>query len=229
MTPSADLADRAATFVRRARAGDQNAAAMLRRIGEEARRGASERAVAAFRVAKEYIDRHPATPFVLGAEPAVIADTPQSRAPAASTAIVVRPKPKVDPELRKPILPRGIFDKLFDPDSFALTVIRACQYRNGLPAAAVVLAAGPLLTNPVIHQIGTTNFGSDESSAVFFHGVKFPEEEAWIEVAPHLDIPLRRCLAIGQCVGRARKIQAVRMPRSPISNYSPVAGWELGE
>jgi hypothetical protein len=98
-----------------------------------------------------------------------------------------------------------------------------------MPAAAAVLASGPLLTNPVIQDLGTANFGSEEPAAVFFHGVRFPTEASWKEVAPHLDPPMRRCLAVGQCVGRARRLQAVRMPRSRISGYSEVAGWELGE
>ena len=68
-----------------------------------------------------------------------------------------------------------------------------------------------------------------KTAAVFFHGVRFPTEASWKEVAPHLDPPMRRCLAVGQCVGRARRLQAVRMPRSRISGYSEVAGWELGE
>jgi hypothetical protein len=220
-----DLALQAATYVRRARAGDENAMAMLVRIGDEARKGSNQRAAQAFAAIKQYIDRNPPEPFRLGTEAVVIADTPQSQADLV--APVVRKKP--DPELRKPPLPRGLFDKLFDPESFALVVVRACGYRHGLPAAAVVLASGPLLTKPVVQNIGLTNFGSDESSACFFHGVKFSGEKAWAEVAPHLDPPLRRCLAIGQCVGRARKIQAVRMPQSNVSAYSEIAGWELGE
>ncbi len=33
----------------------------------------------------------------------------------------------------------------------------------------------------------------------------------------------------GKVVGMARMIQAVRMPNSRISDYSPTVGWELGE
>lgn len=222
------LATQAASYVRRARAGDENAMAMLARIGDESRRG-NKRAAAAFVAMKDYIDRNPAQPFTLGAESAIIVDTPASLVRQSAEVLALPPPAKVDREKSKPTLPRGIFDKLFDPEDFALTVVRACGYRNGLPAAAVVLAGGPLLTKPVVQQIGASSFGSDESTATFFHGVKFSGEESWNEVAPHLDPPLRRCLAIGQCVGRARRIQAVRMAKSPISAYSEVAGWELGE
>ena len=217
MNGSAELVQQSGALVRRARAGDQNALATILKVGEAARSG-GQRALQAFSYIKSYIDSNPAQEFVLGAEAPVVMDTPQ--APLAKIP---------DPELRKPVLPRGIFDRLFDPDYFALCIVRACGYRHGLPAAATVLASGPPLTGQAIQQIGLSQFGSDESTAVFYHGVKFCGESAWKEVAPHLDPPLRRCLAIGQCVGRARKIQQVRQPGSRIGAYSETAGWELGE
>jgi hypothetical protein len=218
------LAEETAAFVRRARAGDENAAAMLYRIGEEARKGTNQRALTAFAAIKTYIDRNPAKPFQLGTEPPIVANTPATKAPLATV-----PRKQIDPEMRKAPLPRGIFEKLFDPEAFAVVVVRACQFRNGIAAAAVVLASGPPLTNQAIHELGLSQFASDESSAMFFHGVKFSGESAWCEVAPHLDPALRRCLAIGQCVGRARRLQAVRTNGSRIGSYSEVAGWELGE
>jgi hypothetical protein len=220
---STALATQAASYVRRARAGDENAMGMLARIGEEARKG-NRRASAAFAVAKDFIDRNPAVPFQLGGEPALIADKGGSIAENA-----IAPIKKVDYELRKPPMPRGVLDKLFDPEYLALVIVRACQFRHGLAAAAVVLASGPPLTANAIQQLSSTNFEGQEPRAVFYHGVKFSGEDAWLEVAPHLDVPLRRCLAIGQCVGKARGIQAVRMPGSVITAYAPVAGWELGE
>lgn len=222
MNASSALVSQSAAYVRRARAGDENAMAMIRRVGEEARKG-NQRAAQSFAIIKSYIEQNPARPFQLGAEPVVIAEG------SLGSKVADTPVVKVNPELRKPPLPRGIFERLFDPDFFAIVIVRACQYRNGLPAAAAVLASGPALTNNAIRQIGTSNFGSEESTGVFYHGVKFPDEKAWGEIAPHLDLPLRRCLAIGQCVGRARKIQAVRLPNSTITQYSDVAGWELGE
>lgn len=213
---TAPITQQVPSLVRRARAGDENAMAVIARIGQEARKG-GERAKVAFVAVQKYIEGNPAQPFQLGTEAAVVMETPK---PA---------EVKRDPELDKPKLPRGIFEGLFDPDSFALVVLRACQYRHGLSATAVVLASGPMLTNPVIHEMGLSNFGSQESSALFFHGVQNPDEKTWMQVAPYLDGTARRCLAIGQCVGRARRIQAVRMPRSRIGAYSEVAGWELGE
>jgi hypothetical protein len=228
MSVSPSLVDHAASLVRRTRAGDQNAQAMIYRIGEESRKGNNTRAAAIALAIKQFIEKNPPKDFVLGAEPALLANTPQE-----STALAARAAPAkltaAQIEARKPPIPRGLLDKLFDPELFALVIVRACSYRNGLPAAAVVLASGPPLTAAAVQQLGISQFGSDESSAVFFHGVKFCGEAAWAEVAPHLDPFMKRCLAVGQCVGRARRIQMVRLPRSAISNYSPVAGWELGE
>lgn len=217
MAVSADLIEQSAAIVVRARAGDQNALATILKVGESARAGGS-RAMAAFNTIKHYIEAHPATEFVLGADAPAVMDTPDA-------PIVKAP----DPELRKPTLPQGIFDRIFDPEYFALCIIRACGYRHGLPAAATILAAGPPLTAPVIAHIGNSQFQSDESTATFFHGVRFCGEDNWRQIAPQLDPPLRRCLAIGQCVGRARKLQMVRQPGSRIGAYSEVAGWELGE
>jgi hypothetical protein len=224
------LVDQAASLVRRTRAGDQNAQATVYRIGEESRKGGNARAAAIAAAIKQFIEKNPAKDFVLGAEPALLANTPSSE---GSTALATRAAPAkltaAQIEARKPPIPRGLLDKLFDPELFALVIVRACSYRNGLPAAAVVLASGPPLTATAVQQLGISQFGSDESSAVFFHGVRFCGEDAWAEVAPHLDPFMKRCLAVGQCVGRARKIQAVRQKNSAISNYSPVAGWEMGE
>lgn len=228
MNASADIVAHTSSLVRRARAGDENAMALITRVGEEARKGNARAKQASVAIA-EFIDKNPAKDFTLGGEP-VIMDPPSEKAIVAAVPtpedIKVR---RESGEAKKPPIPRGLFDRIFDPEYFALIIIRACQYRNGLPAAAAILASGPALTNPAVHQLGISNFGSEESTATFFHGVKFSSEDAWHEVAPHLDPPLRRCLAIGQCVGRARKIQAVRQPNSSISAFSPVAGWELGE
>jgi hypothetical protein len=223
----------AASLVRRSRAGDQNATATLYRIGEEARKGGS-RAVTAFQSAKAYIEGNPEIPFTLGAEPAAIMDAPRPGTSTASSSTAMVPYKPAPPtakelEMRKPVLPRGFFDKLFHPEWAPLVMIKAHQYRHGAPAAAAVLASGPPLTNQAIQQFGASQFGSEESTQVFYHGVRFPDDAAWKEVAPHLDVPLRRCLAIGQCVGRARRLQQVRQQGSSISSFSPTIGWELGE
>jgi len=220
MAASASFADAAAGLVRRTRAGDQIARATIYRIGEETRKGSNPRAREAFALVQRYIADHPATQFVLGTEPPIVMDPPK-----------VQARRRVDPEARKPPLPRGILDGLFDADQFGISILRAAQYRHGLRAAATVLAGGPLLGNDTVKQIGVSQFGDERGAPtqLFFYGVQFCGEDMWKETAPALDPNGRRCLAIGQCVGAARKLQAVRMPRSRISAYSEVAGWELGE
>lgn len=234
MNGGALVQQKAAELVTRSRAGDQNATALLVRIGEEARKGGVQ-AMRAFQAAQQYIASNPAQEFQLGAETALVMDPPT----APSTALARYEAGAADPgdgtaitkarEKRKPRLPRGIFDRIFHPDFTAITIVRAAQYQNGIPAAAVVLAGGPPLTPPVIREFGASNFGSEESTGAFFHGVKNPGVSAWQKIAPHLAPPLRRCLVIGQCIGRARRIQQVRQPGSAIGDYSEVAGWELGE
>jgi hypothetical protein len=226
MSASAALVDQAASLVRRTRAGDQNAQATLYRIGEESRKGNNRRAEAMALAIKNFIDTNPPVDFTLGAEPALLADAPQTTARVRAERALPT---KDELEARKPPLPRGILDKLFEPDLFAIVITRACGYRYGLPAAAVVLAAGPPLTASAVHELGLSQFGSDEASKIFFHDVQFCGDDTWDEVAPHLDALMKKSLAVGPCVGRARTIQAVRQTGSSICAYSRVAGWELGE
>jgi hypothetical protein len=239
---NAALAQQIPAYVRRARAGDQNAQALLARVGQEARQG-NRKAQPAYEALKSYIERNPAQPFQLGTENAVVMEgpaqlqsvqaVPPSRALArvpASDVVPASPRARVIAiERGKPPLPRGSLDKIFDPELFIPTVVRACAFRHGLQGAAVVLATGPLLTKKYVQEMALSHFGSDEASSCFAHGVANPSQEEWMAVAPALDPVLRKCFAVGQCVGRARKIQAVRMGACPISAYSEVAGWELGE
>jgi hypothetical protein len=229
----ADLATHSAALVRRARAGDQNAMALILQVGKAAREGANARAKAAYAMLKRFIDKHPIGPGKAGlGNPGkgglfgFGGDVPD--VPSAPPAIVLS-SPTVTMPPRPP-LPRGSLDKIFDPDLFPLVVVRACRYQDGLAAAAVVLASGPALTPASIQEIGLSTFGSEETSASFFHGVKNCTDADLREVAQVFrDIYLRRPFVVGQCVGRAWRLQAVRRPGSRIGLYAPVAGWEFGE
>jgi len=216
---SAAMASEAASLVRRSRAGDQNAQALIAMVGREARKGVP-RARTAFELLRQYIDANPPQEFALGTEPALVMDPPKV------SLVKTKPAKKMDPELRKPPLPRGSLEGLFYPDQMAICILRACAYRHGLQGAAVVLAGGPPLTNDRVEEIGSSNFGKDTDE--FFYGVRFCGEGAWKEVAPSLDLMGQQCLAVGQCIGRARKIQALRRG-GRISSVSPTVGWELGE
>ena len=245
MPASASISDHARSLVRRTRAGDQNAWAMIYRIGEEARRGGNRRAEAMAQAIKQQLAGATDNDMEMEDGPALIMDGPRTAAPhrkaapASASANMGADAPgrvhatardkAAAIEAKKPPVPRGLFDGLHDPNQMAEVILNACKYRNGLQAAAVLLAAGPPLTNLRLGEICKTTFGSEESQGAFIHGVKHSDDQTWEELAPQLDLPLKRCLAIGQCLGRARRIQDLRRPKSRISDYSAVAGWELGE
>lgn len=195
--------------------------AMIQQVGVAARKGGA-RARAAYAAIKKYIETHP------------VKTAAQSFFGADNGTAVSKLSTRPDPEMKKPVLPAGLLDGLFDPERFEVCILRACKFRHGLAAAAVVLATSDPLTIDAIKGIGESMFGGedDESkahAACFLHGVKFCGEKDWQELAPRLDPPLRRALVVGQCVGRARQLQMARHPNSSISRYAPVAGWELGE
>jgi hypothetical protein len=82
---------------------------------------------------------------------------------------------------------------------------------------AVALANGPLLHDLKVADVGAC-FGADDDFHDFISGVVHPSHPAVSDAHQH-----------GKVIGMARKIQAVRMPGSRISDYSPTVGWELGE
>lgn len=205
--------------------------ALLREIGIAARAGANRKAKAAYEFVMKFIEKNPAPPiaadkgglFGFGGEAS-------DRVPSAPSALVQSPdRPRQGPGAPKPNLPRGALSRIFDQDVFPVVVVKACQYRDGLAAAAVVLASGPSLTKDVVQDIGNSMFGSDETTAAFFHGVKFCTDADLREAGKNFPVGLRRPLVVGQCVGRAWRLQAVRRPGSRIGMYAPVAGWEMGE
>lgn len=84
-------------------------------------------------------------------------------------------------------------------------------------AKAVYLANGPLLHNGKVADVAAS-FGAENDSRAFIAGVVFPTHPAVSPAHHH-----------GKVVGMARKLQALRMPGSKISDYSATVGWELGE
>jgi hypothetical protein len=234
MTTGKTLDAHAAALVNRARVGDQNAAALIKKVGVRAREGNSGKAKKAFAAIKKFLDANP----VVGGPSAPnqggqfgYGGTVSPTIPPAPQALVEfsgesRRVASERPEL--PTLPKGAFDKLFDPDRFQGIVIAACRHKNGLDAASVVLASGPTLSKEDVTAIGLSGFGSEAATQAFFMGVKYPLERDMVRMK-NLDTVLKRAFVVGQCVGRAWRIQAVRRPGSRIGLWSPGAGWELGE
>lgn len=84
-------------------------------------------------------------------------------------------------------------------------------------AKAVHLSNGPILHDRKVADVASS-FGEEHNAKAFIAGVIHPTYPAVNSAHHH-----------GKVVGMARKIQAVRMPNSRISDYSPTVGWELGE
>ena len=200
--------------------------ALLREIGIAARKGV-DRARIAFKAILQYAESDPAKVatgglFGFGGEapagipiaPQALLDTRHERPAAAQRAL--------------PPVPRGALDQLFDMEAFPVVVARVCKYRNGLGAAAVVLASGPQISQQQVEEMSASLFASDDASRAFIYGVKHHSDADRTEVAEELDADLRRPFIAGQCVGRAVRLQQVRRG-APFSLLSPCIGWEMGE
>jgi hypothetical protein len=88
-------------------------------------------------------------------------------------------------------------------------------------AQSLFMAEGPPLTDDRIRRMAAS-FGNERDRHAFADGVNNHENG---KIYPH-DIPARN---IGRTVGYARGLQVISQPGCPISEYSPIVGWELGE
>lgn len=103
--------------------------------------------------------------------------------------------------------------------------------KNSVPKAIVTLANGPTLLEradqePLIKLIADSIEDPDARTA-FAIGVKHSDQVA--EAAKRLPPQCQAMLRLGYLLGQARKIQAVRLKKTPVSNFCPDVGWELGE
>lgn len=224
----AQITQTAISWVRRARAGDQVAMAALKKARVDVESGrATAQARVAYQAAAKYIKANPTGKLA--------ADARKLGAPAemSAEATLVNTDPVAMLRKRRtderPAMPRGYLRGLDNPDKITDTIIGAARYRDGMGACVVALAAGEPITSRTVTEIGASNFTTDARSAAFMHGAQFSGESDWNETAPQLPRDLRPCMLVGQCIGRAAKLQAVREPDSSISDYDPVIGWELGE
>jgi len=87
-------------------------------------------------------------------------------------------------------------------------------------AAAVRLSHSDVLDNSRIYEY-TSTMPEDEEAA-FVEGM-------YQRPAFGSDPRIRRANFMGQTIGLARRLQAVRMPQSRISHYDHACAWELGE
>lgn len=222
------VAQTAVSWVRRARAGDQVAMAALRKTRVDVESGkATPQERIAYQAASKYIKANPVgksssearrlgAPVEMSAEGALV--------DADATTMLRRRRAD-----NRPPIPRGLLRGLGNAETLAETVMGASQYKDGTGACVVALAAGAPLVPAAIDQISTGSKFGEPQSAAFAHGARFCGEADWAEAAPAMPRELRPCMLVGQCVGRAAKLQALRQPDSTISDYDPIIGWELGE
>lgn len=224
----AQVAQTAVSWVKRARAGDQVAMAALKKTRIEVESGkANARTKLAYQAAAKYIKSNPtskikSTAAQLGAPVEMSSEAILVDADAVS---MLRKKGSDN----RPFMPRGYLRNIDDPSKVAETVIGAQKYRDGMGACVVALAGGEPLTPESVARMGPVLFTTESQGAAFAHGAQFSGEADWNEAAPALPRDLRPCLLVGQCVGRAMRLQALRQPDSSISDYDPIIGWELGE
>lgn len=186
----------------RAEAGEVNAREELRRIGGGVAAGYS------------FVDRARAVASrfgeALSIEPAVF----EPRGP--------------HPEAGKPPLPAGALGGLKDASSFASTVLRSRKHRDGVWACAIVIASGPRLDAAQIQRMARGMGLSATQARCFEHAVRFASDAACRQLARGVG-PAERCaIAIGQCVGRARMLQAARS-NARMGPVNEVIGIEMGE
>ena len=127
------------------------------------------------------------------------------------------------------IVPSKVLKKMHEPDCLLPAICHACRYKDGFLAASLVLSyIGPITKN-MVRDIGVSSFGSDQKTNSFFWGVSYPDPEHYFAIAGKVPNEALECTRAGQVFGYAKKLQNVRGKNSRISDFSPKAGWELGE
>src|ERR1019366_6546720 len=134
----ADLSAQAASIVRRARVGDQNAMALIKQVGKAAREGTSKRAMKAYALLQKYINKNPAEDrggngassgglFGFGGEIAALPAAPSAGLVVDETSAPVAQGASGPGASGRglPSLPRGAFDRLSieNPDAMQRVIL----------------------------------------------------------------------------------------------------------
>jgi hypothetical protein len=98
----------------------------------------------------------------------------------------------------------------------------APPFNPRIGADAVALSHGPKLLNPRIERL-LSRFNGEGREAIL-HGLRNPSAPS-----PSRRPDINSAVRMGQIVGQARKLQAVREPGSSIAKFDTNVGWELGE
>lgn len=193
--------DGAAQLVERARMGDQNAIALICQVRDNAKRGNS-RAQQGFKALQLYVENNPvASQGTMGEE--------------------------IAGEVEANQLARQVCNAAFEGEY--VEVVRELVPNlasQSVEKAIVALANGPSL------------LPRDESTYIsdVYNTLSQPEKKMFAVGYRHgiselASIPssLQCAFLLGHILGTARAIQAVRLPRVPISVLDPQTGFELGE
>jgi len=109
--------------------------------------------------------------------------------------------------------------------AMALSALPIVCPHNGLQLGSVTLMHGPPLNDERIGWL-CEGYPSDETKNLFLHGVTNGHLDPNIHQAPP---DVRAILLAGRCVGAGRALQVTAFTPLPITPFSPMLGWELGE
>lgn len=197
-----DLQSVCSELVVRSRAGDQNAMGLLVEIGKSAKAG-SPRAVESKKLVLKYIRNNP-VPKKSG--PKNQNTWTQSIANYVNTM-------------------QASFEG--EPDELGDCIIAIIPFMG--PYGATTLANGPLLNNDIINLISSAFSSDAEEHAFLFAIANADQSDKIVKNIGKLNKDAAYAILIGCVVGRAKRIQMVRLPGTPISVLSKKAAEELGE
>lgn len=196
----ATISDGAAQLVERARAGDQNALAMICEIRDRAKAG-NPRAKKSFQALEHFIKQNPFTQKPHFGQESVEVD----------------------------LLCQDVQSCFAGEADYVETVTTKMPEIASLNVnkAVVTLANGPnLLPENGLSKVKEVSdaLGDEDKQAAFKQGYQHGMRE--LDGVPE---HLREAFILGHLFGTARRIQAVRIPGVPVSILSPGFGLELGE
>jgi hypothetical protein len=196
----ASIKEGAAQLVERARLGDQNAMALMKQVGENAKKK-QPRAMKAYAELMTYIKANPVTKTMAFGEEM----TDESELDSIAHGI------------------QGMFAGENDYTEVVVSKVPDLALRN-INKAVVCLANGPSLLPNDDNFKSVRESLSPEDEKAFMLGYKHGIKE--LDAVPE---KLHCPFLLGHVMGTARRIQAVRLPKVPVSVLSPQVGMELGE
>jgi hypothetical protein len=198
-------------LVNRARNGDQNAMALIRRTADSAKQG-SKKAENALGMIMSYLREHPIVSHTLPANDAHVSGETSKAVSHLCSCVGMD-----GPEKRTWYL---------NPENITLIFSLPSGGSAGLMAGAVILADGPDLTNARIDDLCSLIAG-DRERVTFLHGVNVGSKESGSHFGATLPQAGRNVFNVGRAVGTARSIQMVRKG-ADLHHHNETMAWEMG-